>query len=118
MIIGQYLLENEEKLGRAINGCVGRAGLLNGGLAEKIRKGELKPVEEQTKEEKVAYEAALLAEYYKLGGLITKNGLKVKSGTFWNSKKRKAEENPDPKFIINIEDEILKMMKKKQKQSK
>lgn len=37
---------------------------------------------------------ALIAEYDRIGGLILLNGKKVKSGTFWDSRRQKAIEKP------------------------
>ena len=38
---------------------------------------------------------ALLAEYDRIGGLILLNGKKVKTGTFWDSRRNKAIEKPN-----------------------
>lgn len=45
----------------------------------------------------------LLAEYDRLGGLITYEGLKVKMGSFWDFKANKAVENPAPKVVRKVE---------------
>lgn len=85
MNIGPFKLENEEKLHRAIYGTVGKGGAMIGGVGEG------------------ASEDQILAEYDKLAGLITKNGEKVKTGSFYDFKERKPRETPEVKlvFVVN-----------------
>ena len=74
MKVGEYQLVNDEKLDRAINGNLTQGGKLIGGVG-------LDATDEQ-----------ILAEYDKLGGLIKKDGLKVKQGCFWDVEEKKAFE--------------------------
>ena len=77
MQIGQFTLENEEKIDRAINGTPGRGGVAQGGVGK-----DAKP-------------EAILAEYDRLGGYITKGGRKIKSGSFYDFKNRKPRVEPE-----------------------
>lgn len=42
---------------------------------------------------------AILVEYDRLGGFIRHNGAKVVTGSFWNFKDKKRQENPQPKVL-------------------
>jgi len=77
MNIRQFVLENSEKVHRAIEGTPGRGGLAVGGVGK-----EAKPEE-------------ILAEYDRLGGYITKGGRKIKTGSFWDFKQNKARSKPE-----------------------
>lgn len=77
MKIGEFILENENKLHRAINGTVGKNGAAEGGVGEK------------------AADEDILAAYDKLGGLITKEGNKVKIGSFYDFAKKTKREVPE-----------------------
>lgn len=89
MRIKGYELINDEKYDRAINGAIGREGKAEGGVGEEAT-DELK-----------------LAAYDRLGGLILKNGRKVKTGCFCDlaaSKKQDkivAIENPKVILVLN-----------------
>lgn len=83
-VINGFQLENEEKLNRVVNGVVGRAGVPQGGLGV-----DAKP-------------ELVLAHYDKLAGYITKNGTKVKTGSFWDFKAQQPRATPDIKFIFNV----------------
>ncbi len=90
--VGQFNLLNEEKYNRAIKGVQAQDGSGNyrGGVGEN------------------ASQVALLAEYDRLGGLITKNGLKVKTGSFYDFKKRQPRELPDvSKFEVNVDGDLV-----------
>lgn len=76
MQIQDFVLENAEKVKRAIYGTPGKGGLPQGGVGDK------------------ASEADILAEYDRLGGLITKNHRKVKNGSFYDFDKRQPKEKP------------------------
>lgn len=73
----EYILQNQEKVTRAIYGTVKANGKLEGGVGEG------------------AAHEDLIAEYDKLGGLILKGKDKVRMGSFWdfdnNSKREKPE---------------------------
>lgn len=83
-VINGFQLENEEKLNRVVNGVVGRAGVPQGGLGV-----DAKP-------------ELVLAHYDKLAGYITKDGVKIKTGSFWDFKAQKPRTEPDIKFIFNV----------------
>jgi hypothetical protein len=95
MRIGQFELANDEKIERAKHGSMTRGGVLTGGV------GDLP--EEHTKEEKDTYEAKLLAEYDRLGGLVLKDGIKVCMGTFYDFAKRTPQKEYNMKFEENID---------------
>ena len=91
MKLGEYNLDNEEKLNRAVHGTMGREGKLVGGVGEG------------------ASEKVLLAEYDKLGGLVTKNGIKVKTGSFYDFEKREVRAEPLVTFLSEVDGEILEV---------
>ena len=77
--VGGYLLVNHEKLDRVINGVLGREGRLEGGLGQG------------------ANDAAVLAQYDKLGGLVmTSEGEKLATGSFYDFANKKPREKPAP----------------------
>lgn len=82
MEINGLILQNEEKVDRAINGAVGREGKAEGGVG-----ADASPEQ-------------IIAAYDKLGGLILKGGHKVKTGCFWNFKEGKPVENPKVMFTL------------------
>ena len=98
MNIGKYTLVNDEKVQRALVGTPTRLGQLSGGLQSRPDWSTLK----QEEKDKI-----LLAEYDKLGGLITKGGLKVSSGTFWDFKQKGLKDKPSETFEMNIEGDII-----------
>ena len=71
-----FHLVNKDRLERAIYGTLGREGLLAGGVGED------------------ASDDAVLAEYDRLGGLIKKGENKVKLGSFYDFKNKKARATP------------------------
>lgn len=71
-----YVCVNEAKLDRVINGTMASGGKLEGGIGEN------------------APEKDILVAYDKLGGLITKNGIKVKIGSFYDIENKKARIKP------------------------
>lgn len=73
-IINGFQIENNEKFNRAVFGVVTREGKMSGGVGEN------------------ASDEVKLAEYDKLAGYITKDGNKVKTGSFWDFDKRKMRE--------------------------
>lgn len=107
MKIGEFKLTNGEKLNRAMEGRIGKNGLLYGGMAEKISKGEYKPIDQQDKKEREVFDNALLAEYDRLGGLIMKGELKVKTGSFWDFVKKCPLEKPNVSFVTSLDGELL-----------
>lgn len=92
MKIGDYTLVNKDKLDRAINGTVGSAGALAGGVGVD------------------AEESEILAEYDRLGGLILKDGkYKVKTGSFYDLKNKKAFAKPKPVLLFNVNNEVVEV---------
>lgn len=89
MKVGEYELVNDEKLDRAINGNLTQGGKLIGGVG-------LEATDKQ-----------ILAEYDKLGGLIKKNGLKVKQGCFWDVEEKKAFKDPEVSFEISMDQSLV-----------
>lgn len=83
-IINDFKLESPEKLERVVMGNMGRGGVLEGGLGVD------------------ADENLVLAHYDKLGGLITKDGTKIKTGSFWDFKTKSVRKEPEVMFIFNI----------------
>ncbi len=78
--IGEFILVNQEKIDRVINGIIGKNGQLVGGLG------------------KDASEEAIIAEYDRIGGLIrNKDGQKIAIGSFYDF------ENKKPRTEYSIE---------------
>jgi hypothetical protein len=75
-----FVLANQEKYRRVIEGIVTREGKLAGGLGEGADPRDI------------------IAHYDKLGGLILKDGKKIRTGSFWDAEKKKPREEPDVVF--------------------
>lgn len=91
MKVGEFSLDNQEKVERALHGSLTRNGQLSGGVGDEAKEMEL------------------LAEYDKLGGLVTKNGIKVKSGSFFDFKKKVARKEPEVTFLSEIDGSIVEL---------
>ena len=89
MIVGEYDLVHEGKLRRAIEGTVVSGGKVLPGVGPE------------------ASDAEIVAEYDRLGGLIRKDGLKVKTGCFYDFEEKKAFEKPELSFEISIDESIV-----------
>ena len=89
MEINGYVLVSEAKLDRALNGTIVDQGRVLGGVG------------------KDATPEAILAEYDKLGGLVLKDGLKVKLGSFYDFKKKQARKEPEVSFEVSLDGDIL-----------
>lgn len=89
--VNGFVMENAEKVERAIQGNMGRQGVLQGGLVDQHGADVL-----ETNPELV------LAHYDKLAGYITKDGVKVKTGSFWDFKKKAPRETPEVLYVFNI----------------
>lgn len=83
-IVNGFQIENAEKLERVIYGTMGRGGELMGGLGLE------------------ADPELVLAHYDKLAGFITKDGVKVKTGSFWDFKAKAPRSKAEVMFIFNI----------------
>lgn len=82
--INGFVLENPDKLERVVHGNMGRAGVMEGGLGEG------------------ASPELILAHYDKLAGYITKDGVKIKTGSFWDFKGKCPRKTPELMYIFNI----------------
>jgi hypothetical protein len=77
-----YVLVNESKVRRAIEGTVTKNGQLEGGVGSN------------------ATAEAIIAKYDQLGGLILSGGNKVKLGSFYDFEKKQARKEPKVTFIF------------------
>lgn len=87
--INGFQLENAEKLERVIFGTIGRTGSPEGGLGLEVAQKD---------------PSLVLAYYDRLGGYITKGGVKVKTGSFWDFSRGVKAPHKEPKvmFIFRI----------------
>lgn len=85
------MLMNPEKAERALNGTVGAQGALVGGVGADAEEG------------------AILAEYDRLGGLITLEGNKVKTGSFYDFAGKKPHKKPQVMLVFQIEGETIEV---------
>ena len=92
--IDGFVLENPDKLERVINGELGRTGSLEGGMGEKEARDN---------------PSLVLARYDRIAGYITKDGVKIKTGSFWDFKKKCPRETPDVMYIFNIGGEKIEV---------
>ena len=83
-IINGFQIENSEKLERVVYGVLGRGGVLEGGLGEN------------------ADPELVLAHYDKLAGFITKDGVKVKTGSFYDFKAKAPRKEPEVVFVYKV----------------
>jgi hypothetical protein len=87
MLVKEFELVNEEKVERALNGTQRPDGSFVGGV----------------KKADGSYDDAdLIAEYDKLGGLILRGTDKVKIGSFYDFRNKKALKEPKVVFVYNI----------------
>ena len=92
--IDGFVLQNSGKTERVINGELGREGSLVGGMGEKEAKEN---------------PSLVLARYDKIAGYITKDGVKIKTGSFWDIKKKCPREKPEVMYIFNIGGEKIEV---------
>jgi|SRR3990167_4205044 len=92
--IDGFVLQNSEKIERVINGELGREGSLVGGMGEKEAREN---------------PSLVLARYDKIAGYITKDGVKIKTGSFWDFKKKCPREKPEVVYIFNIGGEKIEV---------
>lgn len=105
MQIGEYVLVNTEKFERALNGLQRSDGSFIGGVGKGAyyQGGAWFRDDEKLSEKEVdSLVADLLAEYDKVGGLITRDGDPIKTGSFYNFKARKPHENPKIERVFRI----------------
>lgn len=87
MKVKGFTLVNEDKVERALNGFMNADNARVGGV---------------TQEDGTYDDDALLAEYDKLGGLIKKGDDKVKTGSFFDAKRKQPREKPQVVFIYRV----------------
>ena len=92
-----FVLVNDEKVDRALHGSMGSQGKLVGGVGDEAK------------------DEAILAEYDKLGGLILQDGIKVKSGAFWDFAKKVARKEPLVSYEIAVDGEVIEVNKEEAK---
>ncbi len=86
--VGNYILQNSEKVDRALHGTINQSAAKIGGVI---------------KEDGSYDDKALLAEYDRLGGLITNlKGSKVKTDSFYDFEKKKPFDKPKPILLFNV----------------
>ena len=83
--INGFLLENPDKVRRAIEGSQSTYAT----KFQKLADGYAPEV--------------LLAAYDRLGGRITKDGVLVKTGSFWDFKNKVARKEPEVIFIAKVD---------------
>src|SRR3990167_6855503 len=92
MEIKGYVLSSTEKVERMLHGTPGKEGKLQGGVSDE------------------ATDEAKLAEYDRLGGLILKDGHKVKMGSFYDFAARKPQETPNVLLIFrDVEGNVVEL---------
>jgi hypothetical protein len=89
MTINGFSLVNDEKVNRAIYGTVTGGGKLTGGVGDK------------------ASPEAVIAEYDRLGGLILKDGEKVKNGSFYDYANRAPRKEAEVLYVTEIDGDIV-----------
>ena len=94
MKVGKFILVNAEKVDRALHGTPNDKGEYRGGVA---------------KEDGTYENSALLAEYDKIGGLIRVGGDKVKTGSFYDFKKKKPRVKPEVVFVFNVNGKFVEV---------
>ncbi len=87
-VIDGFVLETADKLERVVMGDMQRNGLV-GGVGED------------------ADPALVLARYDRIAGLITKDGTRIKTGSFWDFKAGVPRETPEIMFSYNIGGDIV-----------
>ena len=97
MKVGNFTLANEEKVERALRGTLVQGGKLVGGVGDG------------------ADDEALLAEYDRLGGLVLKDDIKVKTGSFYDLANKCPRKEPELSFLTTIDNEIIEVTEEEAK---
>ena len=87
-----FILANPDKVTRALDGAMNDRGEFLGGIRRADGSYD---------------EAELIAEYDKIGGLIKKGEDKVRTGSFFDFKARKARVEPKVEFEFRVNGEII-----------
>lgn len=95
--VGSFVLVNEEKVLRAVHGSVTREGKMSGGVGEN------------------ASDEVLLAEYDRLGGLVLKENLKVKTGSFYDFSKKAPRAEPEVTFVTELDGDLVEVTEEEAK---
>jgi hypothetical protein len=117
MQVQNFILVNEEKFNRALNGSTTSKGGIKGGIGNGAYQEEgvwKRSGVELTEKETEVLEHALLAEYDKLGGFIKLNGDKVKTGSFWDIKARKPKDTPEVMLSFRINGKVIDVSAEKE----
>ena len=93
-VINGFVLENDEKLRRAIYGEIGREGTPVGGVGE-----DADPYD-------------VLVAYDQKGGYITHDGAKVENGAFYDYQTKLARPEPDITYVYNIGGNFIRVKSK------
>jgi hypothetical protein len=87
-----YILENEDKVRRALDGAMNSKGEFVGGVR---------------KPDGTYDEGELLAEYDRIGGLVLKGEDKVRMGSFYDFRARKARADAVVEFEYRVNGELI-----------
>ncbi len=112
MEIKSFTLVDAQKLDRALNGTPRGDGTTIGGVGNGayFLEGKWMRNGEELEESKVEIlESAVLAEYDKVGGLIRKNGDKVKTGSFFDFKGKKPFDKPKVSFVYQVNGKFIEV---------
>ena len=94
MEINGYTLVNKDKVERALKGSPNSQGVFIGGVQ---------------KADGSYGEAEFIAEYDRIGGLITKGGDKVKTGSFYDFAAKKPREEPKVVFLFRVNNQEVEV---------
>jgi hypothetical protein len=98
--VAGYVLENPDKINRALNGSPNAQGVFVGG----VLKGD-----------GTYDDAALLAEYDRIGGYMTKGGDKVRTGSFFDFQNKKARVDAKVELEFRVNGEVVYVPAEKEK---
>ncbi len=99
-----FTLMNPEKLDRAVNGAIASSGVRKGGVGTKEN------FEKDPANKGKDWEAQVLAKYDSLGGYITKDGNKVKMGSFFDFEKKRNKEKSEVVFVFrDLEGRVVEL---------
>ena len=91
-----FVCANADKLERVVFGMTGREGEIDGGIGEAAAR---------------ANPMLALAHYDKIAGFILKDGIKIKTGSFWNFKRgvNAPHKEPQVKYLFNFGGNIVEV---------
>jgi hypothetical protein len=91
-LVNGFTLANPDKVTRALEGAMNQRGEFIGGVRKSD--GSYDPAE-------------LIAEYDRIGGLILKGEDKVRTGSFYDIKTRRARVEPKVEFEFRVNGEVI-----------